>query len=127
MLTIPEDDRNLIELFIFLPMAVTVLEQDIETIKKGPFKLKKPYFILLEKTIKIIKHDLRDIKSQLQKKNIKIHKQGRDDIFTQFVFFYNGYEEKHNYFNPRIRNSVEDLMEKYLLKANTFDNYKEAN
>ena len=33
-----------------------------------------------------------------------------------YMFIYKGYEEHHNYFNPRIRNKVQELMEMYLLK-----------
>lgn len=42
MTRIPEDDRNMIEKAIYLPMVITVLNRDLKVIEISPFKLKGP-------------------------------------------------------------------------------------
>lgn len=115
MLHIPENDRNLLEKAIFLPMALTILNRDLQVVQNSAFKLKKPYLHLIEATMNLIQQDLREIKREMHKRNMKVFEQKRDEAFTQFLFVSNGYEEIHNYFNPRIRNNVESLLEYYLL------------
>lgn len=50
---------------------------------------------------------------------MKVWEKQRDEAFTLFSFMYRGYEEEHNYFNPRIRNEVQQLLESYLVENNT--------
>ncbi|KAB2337666.1 hypothetical protein F7731_08725 [Cytobacillus depressus] len=116
MTRIPNDDRDIIEQAMYLPMVLTVLEKDRLIIDKAPFKLKQPYLNLVEETIKAVQRDFKVTKENMRKGNMKLQQTGRDDTFTQFMFFYKGYEEQHNYFNPRIRNKVNELLEHYLYK-----------
>ncbi|MCM3180867.1 hypothetical protein [Cytobacillus horneckiae] len=43
MTRIPENDRDLIEQAIYLPMIVIILERDLQIIEKAPFKINRPY------------------------------------------------------------------------------------
>jgi hypothetical protein len=52
----------------------------------------------------------------MKKHKMQVIATKRDDAFTMYLFIYQGYEEHHNYFNPRIRNKVQELMEAYFLK-----------
>ncbi|WP_453990560.1 hypothetical protein [Bacillus nitroreducens] len=119
MTRIPEDDRDIFEKAIFLPMVLTILNRDLSVIETAGFKLKKPYLQLLEHTMKMVQKDLYTIKQQMKKKNMKVWEKQRDEAFTLFSFMYRGYEEEHNYFNPRIRNEVQQLLEAYFIKKNT--------
>lgn len=47
---------------------------------------------------------------------MKVHQISHDETFTLFSFQYKGFEEQHNYFNPRLRNKCEELLTYYLLK-----------
>ncbi|WP_374721207.1 hypothetical protein [Peribacillus tepidiphilus] len=116
MTRIPEHDRDMIEQAIYLPMVLTVLNRDLLLLEKGDFKLKRPYKELIEQAMKAVQTELAEVKRYLRKENIKISQTKRDDTFTMFLFLYKGYEEYHNYFNPRIRNKVEELMHYYLYK-----------
>jgi hypothetical protein len=116
MTRIPENDRDIIEQAIYLPMLLTVLERDRLTIEQASFKLKIPYLNLVEETIKAVQKDLKETRNQMRKGNIKIEKVGQDNDFTMYLFIYKGYEEQHNYFNPRLRNRVTELLEYYLYK-----------
>ncbi|MGD6899363.1 hypothetical protein [Bacillus infantis] len=116
MTRIPEDDRNIMEQAIYLPMVLVVLNRDIGVINNSPFKLKKPYLNLIEDTMKFIQAELAGVKRYMKDNRLQVQEIKRDDAFTMFMFLYKGYEEHHNYFNPRIRNRVQELMEYYLFK-----------
>lgn len=114
MTRIPEEERDIMEKAIYLPMVITVLNRDLTIIDKSPFKLKKPYQTLIEETLKLIQRELAEVKRFMKQNKLKVEEIHRDDAFTMFMFLYKGYEEHHNYFNPRIRNKVQELMEYYL-------------
>ncbi|AGX03351.1 MULTISPECIES: hypothetical protein [Bacillaceae] len=116
MTRIPEDDRNIMEQAIYLPMVLVVLNRDIGVINNSPFKLKKPYLNLIEDTMKFIQTELAGVKRYMKDNRLQVQEIKRDEAFTMFMFLYKGYEEHHNYFNPRIRNRVQELMEYYLFK-----------
>ena len=117
MTRIPNDIRDMIEQSIYLPMAVSIFNRDLAVIEQSPFKLHRPYLTIVEESLKLAQKDLSEIKRELYKRNIKVHQVERDEAFTLYSFIYNGYEEKHNYFNPRIRNKVSEIMEDYLFKT----------
>jgi len=116
MTRIPSEDRDLIEKHIYYPMVLKVLERDQSIISKSPFKLPKPYLNLIDQTIEYVQKQLFLVKREMKKRGLKIHEVKRDDTFTTYLFIYKGYEEYHNYFNPRLRNKVEELMSYFLYK-----------
>lgn len=118
MTRIPEEDRDVIEQAIYLPMVLTVLNRDLVVVNQSPFKLKDPYVNLIEKAMKTIQAELSQVKQYMRKNNLKVFESKRDEAFTMYTFLYKGYEEHHNYFNPRIRNKVQELMEFYLNRIN---------
>ncbi|MBB6443491.1 hypothetical protein [Bacillus benzoevorans] len=122
MTRIPENDRDLMEKAIYLPMVLTILNRDLTVIHKSPFKLKQPYLDLIEEMMKVIQKELKDVKQYMWKEKLKVQQVSHDDAFTGFLFFYKGYEEQHNYFNPRIRNKVQELLSFYMYKRYTLQN-----
>jgi uncharacterized secreted protein with C-terminal beta-propeller domain len=66
--------------------------------------------------MKVIQKELSAVKLYMSKNKLKVQQLKRDEAFTMFLFLYKGYEEQHNYFNPRIRNKVQELMDYYLYK-----------
>lgn len=116
MTRIPDEDRNIMEKAIYLPMVLIVLNRDLAVVEKSPFKLKKPYLELIEETMKEIQQELAEVKKYLKINKLKVTEIKRDDAFTMYQFIYKGYEENHNYFNPRIRNKVQELLECYFLR-----------
>lgn len=116
MTRIPENDRDIMEQAIYLPMVLIILNRDLTVIDKSPFKLKQPYLDLIEETMKVIQKELKDVKQYMRQQKLKVEQINHDDAFTGFLFLYKGYEEHHNYFNPRIRNKVQELLSFYLFK-----------
>jgi hypothetical protein len=116
MTKIPEEDRDIMEKAIYLPMVLIILNRDLSVVKNSPFKLKQPYEELIEETMKTIQRELAEAKQYMKINNLKVLETNRDDAFTMYMFLYKGYEEHHNYFNPRIRNKVQELMGMYFSK-----------
>ncbi|MBN8192516.1 hypothetical protein JI667_10160 [Bacillus sp. NTK074B] len=129
MTRIPENDRNILEQAIYLPMVLTILNRDLQIVDSSPFKLKRPYLEMIEETMKVIQGELAHVKKYMRTNKMKVERMQTDDAFTMYMFLYKGYEEHHNYFNPRLRNRVEDLMRHYLYRRFTeskTDTTKEA-
>ena len=116
MTRIPEEDRDMIEKAIYLPMVITILNRDLKVIETSPFKLKRPYSELIERALKSVQEDLAEVRRYLRKENIKVSKLNGDESFTMYGFLYKGYEEHHNYFNPRLRNKTEEILCHYFFE-----------
>ncbi|KMJ57894.1 hypothetical protein AB685_13720 [Bacillus sp. LL01] len=117
MTRLSKEQINLFEQAIYLPLLLIVLERDTTIIKDSSIKLKEPYLALIDQVMRKIQLQLKQIKSDMKQQHMKLHKLKQDESFTMYAFLFNGYEEHHNYFNPRIRNRVNELMMQYLLKA----------
>lgn len=116
MTRIPEEDRDILEQAIYLPMVLTILNRDLTIIENSPFKLKKPYLLLVEETMKVIQKELSEVKRYMKQNQLKVEEIHRDEAFTMFLFIFKGFEEQHNYFNPRIRNKVQELLVYYFFR-----------
>lgn len=117
MTRIPNNDRTIVEKAIYLPMIITILNQDLSIIENSNFKLKKPYQDLIRETLQLVQQDLKETQKYLQKEKISVDKIQSDHTFTMYRFIYKGYEEHHNYFNPRLRNKTEEVLRGYLLQS----------
>lgn len=117
MTRIPSESRDLLEKAIYYPMLIKVLEKDLSVFKSSPFKLPKPYIELIEHILNLVHKELYYVKRELKKQGMKVQKTKSDDTFTTYLFIYKGYEEYHSYFNPRLRNYVENLLKNYLFKC----------
>ncbi|MGG1244952.1 hypothetical protein ABE187_19215 [Bacillus cabrialesii] len=109
-----EEIYDFIERALFLPMAITILNRDLAGIDQSTLKLKQPYKQLISESLKVAQKDLMEVRKELRKRKIVIHEAERDEAFTLYVFVIDGYEEKHRYFNPRIREQVSELLTLYL-------------
>ena len=116
MTRIPAEERDIMEKAIYLPMVLTVLTRDLQVVNVSPFKLKQPYILLIDATMKQVQMELKQASHYMRTHQLKVEETKRDESFTTFLFLYKGYEEYHNYFNPRLRNKVQELLEYYFLK-----------
>ena len=110
MTRLTNEQIALFEQAIYLPLVIIILERDMVAIKESKIKLTDPYVQLIDVVLRKIQLQLKEVKSAMQKQNMKLHKLNQDESFTLYAFLFNGYEEHHNYFNPRIRNKVNDLL-----------------
>lgn len=98
------------ENMIYLPLVATILHKDRELVDGMPFKLKRPYLELINQAIKCVEYDSRNTRIYMKKQNFKILKGKQDDLFTEYVFYYNGYEDHRKYLHFQLRNRTEELI-----------------
>lgn len=116
MALIPKEYMPYVENGIYLPMLLVILQLDRQTIDQAPFKFKSPYVQLLQHTEQTIRLDLKKTKHFLREHRLQIHRLHSDDLFTDYRFIYNGYEDSRRYLNARLKNRTEELLRMYLTK-----------
>ncbi|NLP50027.1 hypothetical protein [Bacillus sp. RO1] len=117
MTRLSKEQINLFEQAIYLPLLLIVLERDTSVIKDSGIKLKEPYLTLIDQVMRKIQLQLKQIKADMKQQHMRLHKLKQDESFTMYAFLFNGYEEHHNYFNPRIRNKVNELLMQFILQT----------
>ncbi|MGM0838683.1 MAG: hypothetical protein ACQEV7_21315 [Bacillota bacterium] len=115
MTRLSKEQIHLFEQAIYLPLLLIVLERDTAIIRESTLKLKEPYLTLIDEVMKKVQLKLKQVKMDMKQQKMKLHKLKQDEAFTMYAFLFNGYEEHHNYFNPRIRNKINDLLHLYLV------------
>lgn|SRR5690625_1123406 len=104
-----EHELQLASRFLFLSMVIIVIQRDIETIRQGSFKIKRPYMIVLEKMLTQATNERRLLRQSMKQLNVRVTLLQKDDLFSTFLFMSQGSEEKRNYFNPTIKKKVENI------------------
>lgn len=112
-----DEELQLASRFLFLSMAIVVIQQDIQTIRQGTFKIKEPYIELLEKMNTEAANERRKLRKKMKDKKIRVVTLSQNDSFSSYLFLCRGREEKRNYFNPAIRKKVETIMQELMQKA----------
>ena len=113
---IPAEALPYLENCIYLPMLLTILERDRRLVENVPFKLKSPYINLLDETIHAISADLQVAVRYLRQRNMRVIRHATDDLFTEYLFWHDGYEDVRRYLNVRLRNRCEELLNMYIRK-----------
>lgn len=112
-----EEELQLASRFLFLSMAIVVIQQDVQHIQKGAFKIKEPYIDLLEKMITDATNERKQLRQTMKKKSLQVVTLNKNDSFSSFLFLCQNREEKRNYFNPAIRKKVEAILQELMHKA----------
>ena len=105
-----QEEIDIASNFIFLSMAITVLQQDLHYVTKGPFKIKEPYLELIEQMIKLATEKRRKIRKEMYDRNLTVTRIRQDKLFTSYLFVCDRREEERTYFNPVIRKNVLEMM-----------------
>lgn len=111
------DELQIATRFLFLSMAIVVIQQDIQHVQKGAFKIKEPYIHMLEKMISEATRERRELRKSMERKQLKVVTLHKNDSFSSFLFLCQGREEKRNYFNPAIRKKVEIIVQELMQKV----------
>ncbi|OHX53895.1 hypothetical protein BB776_01580 [Planococcus salinarum] len=110
------------ENMIYLPFVLIILNKDRGLIDTMPFKMKRPYLQLVDQAIKFAENDLRATRIYMKKQQFKIIEGKKDDLFTEYVFYYNGYEDHRKYMHFHLRNRTEELIGMYLSMSMPLEN-----
>lgn len=112
-----DEELQIATRFLFLSMAIVVLNQDINHMKQGEFKINEPYIDLIEKMISLARNERRFLRKTMEDKKIQVVRLNKNESFSSFLFLCQGKEEKRNYFNPTIRKKVEEVIRSLMEKA----------
>ncbi|MFD2760646.1 hypothetical protein [Lentibacillus juripiscarius] len=112
-----DEELQLASRFLFLSMAITVIQQDIQHIETGTFKIKEPYLELLESMNAEAASERKELRKKMRDKKMQVVTLQKNDSFSSYLFLCNGREEKRNYFNPAIRKKVKTIMQELMDKA----------
>ncbi|WP_027963889.1 hypothetical protein [Halalkalibacillus halophilus] len=110
--------------FLFLSMAIVVLEKDIQQIESGPFKIKEPYLELLRRMIHQARTERRHLRKRMDNQKMDVVFTQKNETFSTYIFIARGYEEERRYFNPAIRKKVEHILTE--LMFHTIDQKEQA-
>ncbi|PIC75612.1 MULTISPECIES: hypothetical protein [Sporosarcina] len=113
---IPAEAMPYLENYIYLPMLLTIMERDRQLLEKVPFKLKSPYLNLLDETMNTVSADLQTTSLYLRKHKMRVIRHSTDELFTEYVFLHDGYQDMRRYLNVRLRNRSEELLNLYIRK-----------
>jgi hypothetical protein len=112
-----DDELQIATRFLFLSMAIVVLNQDINHIRNGNFKINEPYLELIERMTILARKERKKLHKIMQNKKMQVIHLNKNDSFSSFLFLCQGREEKRNYFNPAIRKKVEEVIRNLMKKA----------
>ena len=121
-----DEELQLASRFLFLSMAMIVIEQDIQHIEKGDFKIKEPYLALLRKMSSLATNERKNLRKVMRDKSIQVVMLNKNDSFSSVLFLCQGREEQRNYFNPVIRKKVEKIIYELIQTALGHDHYASA-
>lgn len=111
---IPSDTLPYFDNMIYLPMLLTILSNDRVSVEKGNYKIKGPYFKLIDQAIDRVQAELKITNDYMRANKLKLIKGKTEDTFTTYIFVYQGYEDQRRYLNVRLKNRTEELLEYYL-------------
>lgn len=108
--------------FLFLSMAITVIQKDLTTIEKQSFlKIKEPYLDLLREMERRALLERQQLRKYMHKQQLKVIALEKNDTFSAYLFICQGREERRNYFNPAIRKKVEQVIRQLMEHHQTVD------
>lgn len=117
------EEYQLASRFLFLSMAITVIQRDLAIIERGiGLKIKEPYLVLLKKMENEAMLERQQLRKYMFDQKLKVVPLERNDTFTAYLFICRNKEEQRNYFNPAIRKKVEHILEELMLKSYVSEN-----
>src|SRR5699024_9205516 len=67
-----QSDLDIASHYLFVDLAIKNLEMDLQHVKNGPFKIKKPYIEFIEKMISNAINERRELKKLMYQRKIRV-------------------------------------------------------
>lgn len=103
--------------FIFVSLAMNVIQLDIKNISNGQFKIKEPYINQLEKMHTLASTECRNLKKRMRDQKISVITINKRKDFTDYQFLLNGRSETKTYSNHIIKRNVKIILEELIEKS----------
>jgi hypothetical protein len=115
---IPDHEEELIYEYIHLDYLISTLESDLKSIESAPIKIKEPYILLVEETLKKVRSDLKAVKEKMKELDIKVFSQRRvDEMFVEYPYFAHGYSGTMKYWDAALRFASTKRLKQYFRKG----------
>lgn len=98
-------------------MTIIVIEQDLQHLEEGAFKIKKPYKQLLQNMHALALNERKHLKRRMYQKKMQVIHGERTRFFSTFIFIAQQRQEEKRFFNPVIRNHVETTLHELIQKS----------
>ncbi|WLD94836.1 hypothetical protein [Alkalihalobacillus sp. AL-G] len=102
-----KEESTLIDRYILYPMILTILDRDLKTIQKAPFKFTQPYEQWIEYKMREVSLTLHEIRKEMKSRNIKVALYRRVQDTSEYNVLVRGYDEVIKYSNLHLRNQAE--------------------
>jgi hypothetical protein len=113
--SISEFEEQLISEYIHLDFLIEILESDLNTLKQVPLKIKEPYLLIIEATLKKVRTELRIVKAKMRELKIKVFSKRRlDDMFIEYQYTAHGYHGSNKYWDAALLFASSKRLKKYL-------------
>ncbi|MCE4051558.1 MULTISPECIES: hypothetical protein [Bacillaceae] len=116
MTAILDSDRRLISQSVHLALVLSVLEYDRKKIEGTSFKIKNVYLNLIEHTMLKVQADLKVIKEDMKRNQLRVQRGKNDGFATEYDFYCRGYHEPHRFYNTNLKNNTQKLLIYYLMR-----------
>ncbi|MGP4040209.1 hypothetical protein ACTWP4_10040 [Gracilibacillus sp. D59] len=112
MRNITDEEFKIACRYLFLSMAIEVIQKDQTTLRNNNiFKISEPYIAFLEPVIRKAVEEIRELKQLTHVNNLKVLQTDRSEQFTEYTFYAKRKEKKRNHFNAAIRKKVLVIIE----------------
>ncbi|OMG49531.1 hypothetical protein BK140_11130 [Paenibacillus macerans] len=91
---ITTEELTMLRDYILLPYMLTMVQKSVDDIERSSNLLKQLYLAAGQAVMNKISKDMRDIKRELTKRNIKIFSDEHADFIVYHRFLCRGYEER---------------------------------
>lgn len=112
---ITEEQDKMIFDYIYITLLIQILEADLKHIPTINFKLHEPYENLVDKTLRNLRMDLKDLKVEMKKNEMKVSEPKRDDIIIQYDYFVGRKQGHKRMLKYHLRNEAERRLVKYFI------------
>lgn len=120
MFQLSKEETKAVRNYIILPYLKKVLELDMNWIAHSHMKLPRPYLELLRHVVSLAIQDLKQAKSLLYSKGIRVYIENTKDEIVICTVYCRGYNQTYRYSSVQIRNQVERRITAYFLTDSRF-------
>lgn len=115
----------LVKSYLLLPMILSAFERD-SAILSAHLRTPTPYLEVLETAAAVATTDLRDVRSEMRKRGIKVYEQNKLNTGIEAKFICRGYHERMLLLNDIVAAQAAIHMRRYLgLDISSFKSYEE--
>lgn len=100
--------------YILLPYMLTMVQKSVDDIERSSNLLKQLYLAVGQAVMNKISKDMRDIKRELTKRNIKIVSDEHADLVVYHRFLCRGYEERFGMTRDVMRSEISIRLGAYI-------------